>query len=882
MVLLNFLVDLFQRRKLLLLIIFIPFVAVATVIPDDLFVEGANGINFSPGSDTNVDLVTVDVTGAPKLSWDETNDLFQLSKPLGVGDGLATGTHTVSGSPIGSGLELHSEGGTDLGGLTVHRHTDSNALGGHVLTMRSRGTHASPTVLAINDIVSRFVTVGYDGTDYEWLAEIQVAVDGTPGNNDMPGRISFLTTSDGSATPSEAMRIDSNQEVTIGPATADASLILDIASTTRGAKPAPTMSQTQRDAIISPKAGSLIYNNDFNQYNYYNGATWGEIGGAGSSGGVNIFSDFEADDITQVSTYDDAAATPVDLAGGTVDYLTVTSETSAPIHGDASYLLTKSANDARGEGYVITSDALKGVSTGGGATFAQFWYQTSANYVSGDLLVYAYRTGSNTLESLQYGTSNSLTACPSPNYCPYIGVISATSSDTDLKLGLHTATTNANAYTVKFDLLSAGPNAKVQSAIVTESELFTPVVNNIPGTKTGVRSRVGDSLDMTVNVAVTGVATGVIGIELPPGLTADTTKLTDATQLVGIAEMYDANTNTGYVGWAYLASSTLINIYGPSTSGQWQATTPATWASGDELTIKIKVPITNWNSGNAMSQAELSVRSAKVRVTKSGTQALTGGTTTKLTGFTVVKDINNVWDATNNRINIASAGWHNIGLQVQSTPGTTASQALAYRINAGGWKYVGEFIQSAHNGDRFGGNSTDYLNAGDYVEFGVFTSASATVQTGDGNTWVTIEALPDLTVVGLNGVNELKYSLATTDTTWTASAYNWGDITSLSLTPGTWDCDAQLSLLSTALTTAGSFFTGIGTVSGTTAPGGNVHGPDFVGTDKTTRAYSTDSVFFTKKGIIVTAPTTYYMKGSKNDTISDISYSYAFYCRRIQ
>jgi hypothetical protein len=56
---------------------------------------------------------------------------------------------------------------------------------------------------------------GYDGTDLALAAVISVEVDGTPGNNDMPGRMVFSTTPDGSQIPTEAMRIDNTQTVTI-------------------------------------------------------------------------------------------------------------------------------------------------------------------------------------------------------------------------------------------------------------------------------------------------------------------------------------------------------------------------------------------------------------------------------------------------------------------------------------------------------------------------------------------------------------------------------------------------------------------------------------------------------------------------------------------
>jgi hypothetical protein len=50
---------------------------------------------------------------------------------------------------------------------------------------------------------------GDDGTNFIDAATISAFVDGTPGTNDMPGRLVFSTTSDGAASPTERLRITS-------------------------------------------------------------------------------------------------------------------------------------------------------------------------------------------------------------------------------------------------------------------------------------------------------------------------------------------------------------------------------------------------------------------------------------------------------------------------------------------------------------------------------------------------------------------------------------------------------------------------------------------------------------------------------------------------
>jgi hypothetical protein len=57
---------------------------------------------------------------------------------------------------------------------------------------------------------------GNDGTEFVEGARIDAYVDGTPGANDMPGRLVFSTTADGAASPTERMRITNGGIVVVG------------------------------------------------------------------------------------------------------------------------------------------------------------------------------------------------------------------------------------------------------------------------------------------------------------------------------------------------------------------------------------------------------------------------------------------------------------------------------------------------------------------------------------------------------------------------------------------------------------------------------------------------------------------------------------------
>ena len=101
----------------------------------------------------------------------------------------------------------------------------NDASGSLINLAKTRGTTSgSNTIVAADDVLGTVGFFGADGNDItSWGGAIQCFVDGTPGANDMPGRLVFSTTADGAAAPSERMRIDSAGRVLVGTATANTS-----------------------------------------------------------------------------------------------------------------------------------------------------------------------------------------------------------------------------------------------------------------------------------------------------------------------------------------------------------------------------------------------------------------------------------------------------------------------------------------------------------------------------------------------------------------------------------------------------------------------------------------------------------------------------------
>jgi hypothetical protein len=75
---------------------------------------------------------------------------------------------------------------------------------------RSRGDLSTPTVIVEGDPIGAFWFLGYDSNSWEPSASIDCVVDGTPSDGDMPGRLEFKTTPDGSNAPLTHMVIKSN------------------------------------------------------------------------------------------------------------------------------------------------------------------------------------------------------------------------------------------------------------------------------------------------------------------------------------------------------------------------------------------------------------------------------------------------------------------------------------------------------------------------------------------------------------------------------------------------------------------------------------------------------------------------------------------------
>lgn len=192
----------------------------------EITIGGTNGLNIAPGSDIDADLITVDVTGEPKISWDESDSAFSFSASTIIGPN-GSADRTLQGITVDSTLAIAHESQSAFGGLSLSRAETSAARGNFTIYYRSRGSLTLPVTVNDGDTISRTYAAGYDGVDFAVAAEIATEVDGTPGENDMPGRFIIKTTPSGSAIATERLRINNAGLLSLNSSTAAVDTILD-------------------------------------------------------------------------------------------------------------------------------------------------------------------------------------------------------------------------------------------------------------------------------------------------------------------------------------------------------------------------------------------------------------------------------------------------------------------------------------------------------------------------------------------------------------------------------------------------------------------------------------------------------------------------------
>ena len=124
----------------------------------------------------------------------------------------SSGQLTIGSTVAGGKLDVHQTSSNDVMRLVNYGNPNK------ILVRRTEGTQISPTATTTTNIVlGRFDFEGYNGTGFTPAARIETMTDAVGGTStDMPGRLTFWTTPDGSGSMIERLRITNSGNVGIG------------------------------------------------------------------------------------------------------------------------------------------------------------------------------------------------------------------------------------------------------------------------------------------------------------------------------------------------------------------------------------------------------------------------------------------------------------------------------------------------------------------------------------------------------------------------------------------------------------------------------------------------------------------------------------------
>jgi hypothetical protein len=162
--------------------------------------NAATDITFFTAADNDT------ATGSERARIDSSGRLL-----VGTSTARANFFNATSTSPLQvEGLTSNTASVSIVANANIQGNVPCLVLG------KTRGTAVgSNTVVQANDLIGRVTFQGSDGTEFVEAALIEAQVDGTPGANDMPGRLVFSVTADGASSPTEALRISNNRAITV-------------------------------------------------------------------------------------------------------------------------------------------------------------------------------------------------------------------------------------------------------------------------------------------------------------------------------------------------------------------------------------------------------------------------------------------------------------------------------------------------------------------------------------------------------------------------------------------------------------------------------------------------------------------------------------------
>ena len=313
---------------------------------------------------------------------------------------------------------------------------------------------------------------------------------------------------------------------------------------------------------------------------------------------------------------DGAVSTPITGTGTSTATITFGSTSASPLFGQYDLLVTKPTSNCQGQGisynfnidYGMTSQAFN----------IEFLYNTSVNYVSGDMAIFVYDTVNGNYIPV------SISAIPTTFGNPARFTASFfPSSSMNYRLIFHIATINTSTYTFQVNAVSVAPQyiSKSSTSLINPWSTYNLTIgatttaptfsgNTITSSISKYR-RVGSEMEISYHFiqSVAGSNTAGSGtylFSLPIGLTIDWTVLANSSTLnsylpVGMGEVYNGTSRYGVqANVNFSISNSAIILQYQSTLGtdlQVGSTTVPLTTAVLEYHFYCRIPIAQWTAG---------------------------------------------------------------------------------------------------------------------------------------------------------------------------------------------------------------------------------------------------------------------------------------------
>jgi len=482
----------------------------------------------------------------------------------------------------------------------------------------------------------------------------------------------------------------------------------------------PHVTTITRDSLVSPVNSSVIYNVDYNRYEYYDGMSWKIFSENLDEIKQNYINSLRSDkSLTDIgwTVYSDLAQrNPVDGIGG-VASITWSKNSSNPLSGDADLRMVKDASNRQGNGVSIPF-TIANRHLGKILQISFDMELISGVYSTGDLRVSIIQDPTGTpmvLEpvntDIQLGAIN--------QKIRHIASFQTHINVTSYRLCIHVSSVSASMYTVDFANFKVWESIQSTGAIITNWQSYTPSTTKAnTNNRNFYYRRSGGNIQISFGWQYTSgassVSTALLSDIFPPGLNLDLTKIAPANSTSGGYSRY--NIGTFFVNDYSVTNYTGSIVWDTNQDPDQIAFMGGVNSADDNLSGMIECPIQGWGSSVVMSSDTGDGRIVVVKynnttngATTSNTQPIFWGTREYDTHNAVSVGTASSTYASGNawKFTTPISGYYRVTITcaLSSSPGGIAAWVNNSRIS-----YL-SYSDSATNG-----SGTFQLNAGDILD----------------------------------------------------------------------------------------------------------------------------------------------------------------------